>query len=90
MGKNSTPLAVAWRTHVGRMTPDSGLLASVVHLYLAGYTVASGQPKDTLEISAIRWIQVQKLLESVASGQIVDVFTLAALCCASARGMLLL
>jgi 8-oxo-dGTP pyrophosphatase MutT (NUDIX family) len=79
-----------WLTHVGRMTPDSGLLASVVHLYLAGYTVASSKPRDTLEISAIRWVHVQKLLGDVASGQVVDVFTLAALCCASARGMLLL
>ena len=79
-----------WLTHVGRMTPDSGLLSSVVHLFLAGYTVASSQPRDTLEISAIRWVQVQKLLEDVASGHVVDVFTLAALCCASAHGMLLL
>jgi hypothetical protein len=80
----------SWLTYVGCMTPDSGLLASVVHLFVAGYAAESSQPRDTLEVSAIRWVQVQKLLGDVASGQVADGFTLALLCCASSRGMLLL
>jgi len=78
----------SWLTHVGQMTPDSGLLASVVHLFVAGYAREASQPRDTLEVSAIRWIQVQKLLRDVADGEVTDGFTLAALCCATARGLL--
>lgn len=61
------------------MTPDSGLLSSVVHLFLARYSAPVSEPIDVAEVHEVRWVPVGALLEDVAAGHVRDGFTLAAL-----------
>jgi 8-oxo-dGTP pyrophosphatase MutT (NUDIX family) len=79
--------APQWLTPLGQMTPDSGLLSSVVHMFAAGYDEKQLATADAGEVSAITWVPVPELMMHVASGDITDGFTLAALCCAQARGI---
>jgi len=73
---------------LGRMTPDSGILSSVVWMFAAGYEEAPGTPLDTGEVSAITWIPVPELLARISRGAITDGFTLAAACSALCRGII--
>ena len=73
---------------LGRMTPDSGILASVLHMFAAMYPAPVSAPQDTVEISAVRWVPVPDLLAMIAGGEISDGFTLAAVCAALCRGLL--
>ncbi len=75
-------------TPMGSLTPNSGLLSSVVFLYLARYDVSVDTPQDSEEVVEVLWIPVRELLDSVASGEITDGFTLAAIGVATARGLL--
>jgi ADP-ribose pyrophosphatase len=73
---------------LGQMTPDSGILASVVYVFAAEYEHQPGVPRDTTEVRAITWIPVPDLLARIASGDITDGFTLSATCRALCRGFL--
>jgi len=73
---------------LGTMTPDSGILASVVHLYAATYPAPVSAPRDTVEVTAVRWVPVPELLAAIASGDVTDGFTLAAVCRALCCGIL--
>jgi 8-oxo-dGTP pyrophosphatase MutT (NUDIX family) len=75
-------------TSLGRVHPDSGTLASVVHMFAAGYAVQASAPQDTGEVAAVRWVPVPELLAAIAAGDITDGFTLAAVCAAMCRKLL--
>jgi 8-oxo-dGTP pyrophosphatase MutT (NUDIX family) len=64
---------------LGRMTPDSGILAAAVHLFAAIYDHMPAAARDTTEVAAIRWVPLSELQAAVRSGEITDGFTFAAL-----------
>lgn len=76
---------------LGTLHPDSGLVETEVHVYLAkchaGEIDGSGLA-DGHEISGIRWIAVSQLWDEIAEGRITDAFTLSAVAKAMARGLL--
>ncbi len=72
--------APARLAELGPVAPDSGLLASVVHVFGAEYDSMPAAPQDTTEVSAVRWWPVRLLLGAITAGQIRDGFTLAAVC----------
>lgn len=72
---------------IGAVTPDSGLLTSVVHLFAATYTREATSPLDRQEVREVRWVSVGRLLRDAAGQRIRDGFTLSALCCAMSRGL---
>jgi ADP-ribose pyrophosphatase len=71
-----------------QMTPNSGLLSSVVHVYIARYATQMTSPIDTGEVAAVRWLPVRELLNEISSGEIRDGFTLAAVGAGVACGLL--
>jgi 8-oxo-dGTP pyrophosphatase MutT (NUDIX family) len=73
---------------LGQMSPNSGLLASVVHLFMARYSAPIDNPRDRFEVSAVRWLPFAALQSEIGSGRISDGFTLAAVCFATCRGLL--
>jgi hypothetical protein len=75
-------------THIGTVTPNSGILASQVELFLAQYATISSQPKDREEIADVKWMDTETLYNHIANGQVRDTFTLSALMCALAHGLM--
>jgi len=73
---------------LGEVTPNSGLLASVVDIFVAHYDETVESPTDTDEISAVRWVNAGAIFDEVRRGEIVDGFTLSALCLATVVGLL--
>jgi 8-oxo-dGTP pyrophosphatase MutT (NUDIX family) len=73
---------------IGRIAPNSGLLASVVHLFLARYTEPVSEPTDRDEVTEVRWLPTLELFREIAAGRITDGFTLSAVGCATCRGLL--
>lgn len=73
---------------LGVVAPNSGLLASRVHLFLADFTSEVAAPTDTGEVLAIRWLGLPELLKEIAADRVTDAFTLSALTAATARGLL--
>jgi 8-oxo-dGTP pyrophosphatase MutT (NUDIX family) len=73
---------------LGEISPNSGLLTSVVHLFMARYSHPVDQPQDRSEVAEVRWVPVAELRTEIGSGQISDGFTLAAMCCANCRNLL--
>jgi 8-oxo-dGTP pyrophosphatase MutT (NUDIX family) len=72
---------------IGTVTPNSGLLAGRVNLFLARYATTVAEPTDRNEIADVKWISTKELQDEIASGQIADAFTLSAVTCAQARGL---
>ena len=71
-------------TKIGTYFPDSGLLASCVHVYHAA--VAIGETRDDVEpISEIRAFSWEELQGMCCSGELNDGFTLAAISLFAAR-----
>lgn len=65
-------------TRIGTYYPDSGLLASCVHVYHAAVTI--GETRDDIEpISSIRAFSWEEMQQMVCSGDLNDGFTLAAI-----------
>jgi 8-oxo-dGTP pyrophosphatase MutT (NUDIX family) len=75
-------------TQLGVVTPNSGLLASRVHIFLADFDDEVAAPVDPNEIAMVRWIGLPQLYEEIAAGTIVDGFTLSALALATVHGRL--
>ena len=73
---------------VGTVTPNSGLLAGRVELFLARYATTVAEPTDRNEIADVKWISTKELHDEIASGQITDAFTLSAVTCVQARGLI--
>jgi 8-oxo-dGTP pyrophosphatase MutT (NUDIX family) len=73
---------------IGAVTPNSGLLASRVEVFLAHYATPASVPQDTREVAAVRWIAMSDLAGEIASGAIQDAFTLSAVTCALARRLI--
>lgn len=74
---------------LGTVHPDSGHITSAVHLYAARISPdAVTEPADTEEVAGVQWITARELRQMIASGQITDGFTLAAVCQALCRGLL--
>ncbi|GID27426.1 NUDIX hydrolase [Paractinoplanes brasiliensis] len=73
---------------LGIVTPNSGLLAARVHLYLAEFDAEVAAPVDSAEIAMVRWIGLPELYAEIVDGRITDAFTLSALTQATARGLL--
>jgi len=72
----------------GTVTPNSGLLASRVELFLARYATSVSEPADRREVADVKWIDIKTLYGEIARGQITDAFTLSAIMCAQARGLI--
>lgn len=64
---------------LGRMTPDSGVLATRVAVVLAEADDEGTGPTDVEEVSEVEWVQESALADRVAAGEIEDGFTLSAL-----------
>jgi 8-oxo-dGTP pyrophosphatase MutT (NUDIX family) len=77
-------------TLLGTVTPNSGLLADRVHIFYARYDNPITDPLDVDEVVKVRWVDLRILLAEIASGDIVDGFTLSAITLAAARGALAL
>ena len=75
-------------TPIGTVTPNSGILSGRVELFHARYASAVSSPEDTGEVAAVRWLPMAELSSEIASGGIADAFTLAAIACAAARGLI--
>lgn len=75
-------------SELGIVTSNSGLLAGRVHLFYARYDEATADPIDTTEIAEVRWVDLSTLLGEVASGDLIDSFTLSAVTLAAAHGLL--
>ena len=73
---------------IGKVAPNSGLLAGHVELFLARYSTTVSEPMDRNEIADVKWISTKALNEEIVSGQIIDGFTLSAITCAQARGLI--
>lgn len=81
---------------LGRVYPNSGLLAGWVQLVLARYDTEVVSPLDTAEIAAVRWVDLATLQAEITDGRveggvrrrIEDGFTLAALGAATVRGLI--
>jgi 8-oxo-dGTP pyrophosphatase MutT (NUDIX family) len=73
---------------LGEMTPDSGHLTVTVRLFMAYYADPVSSPRDTSEVAGVRWVPVPDLLAAIAAGDIIDGFTLAAVCAAMCRKVL--
>jgi 8-oxo-dGTP pyrophosphatase MutT (NUDIX family) len=72
---------------LARMTPNSGLLAGVVQLFIARYPEPVAEPLDRREIAEVRWVPLRTLRAVIAAGEITDGFTLAAVGCAACSGL---
>jgi 8-oxo-dGTP pyrophosphatase MutT (NUDIX family) len=77
-------------TLMGAITPNSGLLADRVLLFHARYDEPVDKPSDMKEIVEVRWAGLNSILEDIATGKLIDGFTLSALTMAAARGLLAL
>lgn len=75
-------------TELGRVNPNSGILAGADWLFAAGYGGQPAAPRDTREVAAVAWVPVPELLAGIAAGDITDGYTLAAVCAALCRGLL--
>ncbi|GAA2482616.1 NUDIX hydrolase [Winogradskya humida] len=73
---------------IGAVTPNSGLLASTVHLFHATYSELPGAPDGTREVADVRWLTAAELMAGIAAGEITDSFTHCALLSALARGII--
>lgn len=73
---------------IGTVAPNSGLLSSRVQLFLARYATTISKPKDRKEVGEVMWISTKALHDKIASGEITDAFTLSAVTCAQARGLI--
>ncbi|MEU7908532.1 NUDIX hydrolase [Actinoplanes sp. NPDC049118] len=73
---------------LGIVTPNSGLLASRVHVFLAEFDEQVSAPADPTEIALVRWIGLPELYDEIADGRITDGFTLSALTLATVRRLL--
>lgn len=75
-------------TMLGRVNPNSGILAGTDYLFAAEYGEQVAAPLDTREVSAVTWVPVPDLLAEIAAGTVTDGYTLAAVCAAMCRGLL--
>lgn len=73
---------------IGTVTPNSGILASRVELFLGRYATPASVPHDAREVAGIRWIALPDLADEIARGDIQDAFTLSAVTCALARKLI--
>ncbi|WP_214406329.1 NUDIX domain-containing protein [Pseudonocardia lacus] len=73
---------------MGRITPNSGLLAGDVQLAFARYKTEVAAPVDVGEVRAVRWVDLAALGAEITSGAIRDGFTLSALAAAALRGFI--
>jgi 8-oxo-dGTP pyrophosphatase MutT (NUDIX family) len=73
---------------IGTVTPNSGLLASRVELFLARYATLVTEPTDRNEIADVKWVTTKELHDKITSGQITDAFTLSSVTCAQARQLI--
>lgn len=73
---------------IGVVTPSSGLLCTQVNLFYATYEHPVAQPQDIHEVWSVKWIDLPDLLEEIATGHIVDGFTMSAVTAALARGLI--
>jgi len=72
---------------LAKVTPDSGLLASTVELFLARYAAPVAAPTDTQEIAEVRWVGLAEFFSLIASGSLTDGYTVSAVGAAVARGL---
>jgi ADP-ribose pyrophosphatase len=75
-------------TPIGTVTPNSGILSGRVELFHARYASPVSAPEDSAEVAEVRWIPMAELCSEIASGGIADAFTLAAITCATAHGLI--
>lgn len=73
---------------LGTVTPNSGILASQVKVYLARYSETIAMPADQNEIARVRWIAATTLCHEIAAGTIRDAFTLSAISLAQCHGLI--
>jgi 8-oxo-dGTP pyrophosphatase MutT (NUDIX family) len=74
---------------LGRVRPNSGLLAGTVAMFHAVYPEPVNDPQDR-EVREVRWVPLPDLVRAVADGHVEDGFTLAALAAATVRGLVTL
>lgn len=75
-----TGLAVKQISSLGYMTPDSGVLAGRVHLYLAEQCTQTGLSEGEMGLKELRFFSILEFEHMVQNSEIQDSFTLAAWC----------
>lgn len=75
-------------TELGRVTTNSGLLASEVVIYHGSWEVPNENPTDQREVHSVAWLTYEQLAAEIRDGTIRDGVTLAALTLARVRGAL--
>jgi 8-oxo-dGTP pyrophosphatase MutT (NUDIX family) len=73
---------------IGIITPNSGILASEVHIYLARFAAPVSLPEDRTEVAEVNWLDLADLYHKIADAKIKDAFTLSAVALAHARGLI--
>lgn len=75
-----TGLGVGKVTSLGLMTPDSGVLAGRVHLYLAEECTQTNVSEGELGLKQLKFFTVAEFQDMVLTSKIQDSFTLSAWC----------
>jgi ADP-ribose pyrophosphatase len=75
-----TGLHVGHLTSLGLMTPDSGVLAGRVHLYLAEDCTQTNLNEGELGIKQLKFFPITEFQDMVLTSKIQDSFTLSAWC----------
>jgi len=73
---------------LGRIHPNSGLLAGEVFIYHAVVGDGRMRPRDIEEVDAVRWVSIEDVLAMIGAGEITDGFTMAALTLANVHQVL--
>ncbi|MEU0003714.1 NUDIX hydrolase [Streptomyces sp. NPDC006314] len=71
---------------IATINPNSGILSSAVHVFVARYAKPISCPSDRDEIFDVRWLHKDELMAHIASGCIKDAFTIAAIGATIASG----
>jgi ADP-ribose pyrophosphatase len=87
--REETGLSAGRLLELGRVHPNTGILASGVWLYGAMFEQQPipTQPTDK-EIDEFKWFAMRQVLSMIGDGTITDVFTIAAVARADYRGLL--
>jgi len=75
-----TGLAVNTVKSLGLVTPDSGVLAARVHLFLAEHAKQTNLRTGELGIEGVQFVSQKRFKEMITNSEIQDTFTLAAWC----------
>lgn len=69
-----------WLSSLGYITPDAGILAARVHLYIAENVSMQSKAQKELGLAELSFFSVDRFEEMLMSSEVEDTFTIAAWC----------